>query len=148
MLEIVPTTLAEANAFVEQHHRHHMPVVGHIASLACTEGERVAGVAIIGRPVARGNQDGFTAEVTRLCTDGTQNACSMLYAASWRACRALGYRRLITYTLASEGGVSLRAAGWRIVGEVKGRSWHTPSRPRVVKNPAQLEMKTCWEVAA
>jgi hypothetical protein len=84
------------------------------------------GVAIVGRPVARGADDGWTAEVTRCCTDGARNACSMLYAAAWRAVRALGYRKLITYTLAAEGGGSLRAAGFKVVGEVAGRSWSCP----------------------
>lgn len=145
-LEIVPTTLADAQVFVERHHRHHGRVVGHICSLAVAKAEEVVGVAIVGRPVARGNQDGFTAEVTRCCTDGTRNACSMLYGAAWRAVRALGYRRLITYTLASESGASLRASGWRVVGEVRGRSWNTPSRPRVELNPAQDKLR--WEAPA
>lgn len=145
-LQITPITLSEAQAFVEQHHRHHGKPVGHICSLAVSKGDKVVGVAIIGRPVARGNQDGFTAEVTRCCTDGTRNACSKLYGAAWRAVRALGYRRLITYTLASESGASLRAAGWSTVAEVKGRSWHTPSRPRVDKHPLQQKLR--WEVHA
>ena len=92
-------------------------------------------------------QDGWTAEVTRLCAlEGHPNACSMLYAAAWRACRALGYRRLITYTLASEHGGSVRAAGWREVGAAGGGSWSKPSRPRVDKAP--LEQKTLWERTA
>lgn len=104
------------------------------------------GVAIVGRPVARGADDGWTAEVTRCCTDGARNACSMLYAAAWRAVRALGYRKLITYTLAAEGGGSLRAAGFRVVGEVAGRSWSCPSRPRVDTVPHQDKLR--WELAA
>ena len=91
------------------------------------------GAAIIGRPVARHLDDGWTAEVVRLVTDSTPHVASMLYAASWRATRAMGYRKLITYTLASEPGASLRGAGWRVVGEVRGRSWDTPTRPRVDK---------------
>src|SRR5690242_9566683 len=114
-LSLVPITLTDAHEFVRQHHRHHRPVVG---------------VAVVGRPVARGLQDGYTAEVTRLATDGCRNACSMLYGAAWRAARALGYRRLVTYILASEPGTSLRAAGWKCLGEVKGRSWDCASRPR------------------
>lgn len=145
-LEVVPTTLKEAQLFVERHHRHHGRVAGHICSLAVAKAGEIVGVAIVGRPVARGNQDGWTAEVTRCCTDGTRNACSKLYAAAWRTVRALGYRKLITYTLASEGGSSLRAAGWRVVAEVKGRSWDTPSRPRVDKHPLQDKLR--WEVAA
>lgn len=86
--------------------------------------------------------DGWTLEVNRCCTDGTPNACSMLYAACWRATRALGYRRLITYTLTSEPGTSLKAAGWKVIGQTKGRSWDTPSRPRVTVNPQD---RTLWE---
>lgn len=83
MLELIPMTLREANAFVEQHHRHHKPVVGHKFSIGVSDGEKVVGVAIVGRPVGRFLDDGWTLEVTRLCTDGTHNACSMLYAAAW-----------------------------------------------------------------
>ena len=145
-LILTPVTLAEANAFVSAHHRHHKPATGHIASLAVSDGQRVVGVAIVGRPVARALQDGWTAEVTRLCTDGTRNACSMLYAAAWRAARALGYRRLVTYTLPEEGGASLRAAGWRCIGAAGGGSWNTPSRPRVDTHPLQRKLR--WEAAA
>lgn len=107
MLELIPMTLREANAFVEQHHRHHKPVVGHKFSIGVSDGEKVVGVAIVGRPVGRFLDDGWTLEVTRLCTDGTHNACSMLYAAAWRAARAMGYRRVVTYILESETGASL-----------------------------------------
>lgn len=85
MLEIVPMTLREANAFVEQNHRHHGPVAGHKFSIGLSDGEQIVGVAIIGRPVSRHLDDGWTLEVNRLCTDGSRNACSMLYAAAWRA---------------------------------------------------------------
>jgi hypothetical protein len=113
--------LAEANAFVAAHHRHHKPVVGHLFSLGATDGERVIGVVIVGRPVSRFRDDGETAEVTRLCTDGTKNACSFLYGAAARAALALGYRCIGTYILASEPGTSLTAAGWRMVGPLQGR---------------------------
>lgn len=145
-LTVVPITLAEANAYVAAHHRHHGAVVGAKFSVAVAEEDgEVRGVAIVGRPVSRALDDGWTVEVTRCCTDGARNACSMLYAASWRAARALGYRRLQTYTLASEPGASLRAAGWKVVGEVKGRSWDTPSRPRIDLHPTQNKLR--WEVA-
>lgn len=98
-LNLCPISLAEANAFVAQHHRHHRPVTGHKYSIACIDGEKIVGVAIVGRPVSRYLDDGWTLEVTRLCTDGTKNACSMLYAAAWRAARAMGYKRLVTYIL-------------------------------------------------
>jgi hypothetical protein len=129
--------LAEANAFVAQHHRHHQPVVGHLFSLGAILDDKIVGVAIVGRPVARMRDDGLTAEVTRLCTDGTRNACSFLYGAAARAAFALGFKKIGTYILASENGATLKAAGWRLMGEVKGRSWTTPSRPRVDKHPTQ-----------
>lgn len=145
-LDLVPLTLREANAFVERHHRHHGPARGCIAVLGAARDGEIVGVSIVSRPVARELQDGFTAEVVRLCTDGTRNACSFLYGASWRATRALGYRRLVTYTAKEEGGASLRAAGWRVVGEVAARSWSCPSRPRVDLHPLQERWR--WEAAA
>ena len=142
-LTLLPMPLDEANAFVAQHHRHHRPVVGHKFSIGAAQEDAVVGVAIIGRPTARRSDDGLTLEVTRLCTDGTQNACSFLYAAAWRATKALGFQRLITFTLPAEGGASLRAAGWLIAGETPGRSWSVPSRPRVDKHPLQSRLR--WE---
>jgi hypothetical protein len=143
MLEIVPMTLAEANAFVQKNHRHHKPVVGHKYSLGCAAEDNIVGVAIVGRPVSRYLDDGWTLEVTRLCTDGTKNACSMLYAAAWRAARAMGYKRLITYILITEPGTSLKAAGWKCIGEAGGLRWTGKRRPTVDLYPAQ--MKLCFE---
>lgn len=144
-LRAVPIFRDEAFAFVSQHHRHHGRPVGCIFSIAAAEGDDVVGVVVVGRPVARGLQDGFTAEVIRCCTIGARNACSFLYAAAWRAARAMGYRRLVTYTLPEEGGASLRAAGWRLIGEAGGGSWSCKSRPRVDKHPTQSKLR--WEVA-
>ncbi len=138
--------LDEANAFVAQHHRHHAPVVGHLFSIGAALDDRIVGVAIVGRPVSRHRDDGVTAEVTRLCTDGTRNACSFLYGAAARAAFALGFKRIGTYILAAEPGTSLTAAGWRQIGEVRGRSWTTPSRPRVDRHP--LQDKLLFEVTA
>lgn len=136
--------LGEANAFVRAHHRHHKPVIGHLFSIGAATSDsldggarKIVGVAIVGRPVARGRDDGVTAEITRLATDGTHNACSFLYGASARAAFALGFKRIGTYILASEPGTSLSAAGWRQIAEVRGRSWSCPSRPRVDKHPTQ-----------
>lgn len=147
-LEVVPISLEEANAFVEAHHRHHKPVVGHKFSIAVAEGEKVHGVAIIGRPVARGSDDGWTLEVNRCCTDGAKNACSMLYGAAWRAAAALGYRRLITYTMPQEGGASLRAVGWRLLGQRGGGNWNTPARPRIDTDATLRGQKLLWEQTA
>jgi hypothetical protein len=142
-LALQPISFAEACEFVKRHHRHHIPPIGHKFCVAVNNGEQIVGVAIVGRPVARMSDNGWALEVTRCCTDGTPNACSALYAACWRAAKALGYRRLITYTLPSEGGASLRAAGWRIVGESPGGSWSCQSRPRIDKHPTLP--KLCWE---
>lgn len=139
-MNLTPISLAEANQFVADHHRHHKPVVGHKFCLAVEKDEEVVGVAIVGRPVARGLDDGYTLEVNRCCTTGAKNACSMLYGASWRAAKALGYRRLITYVLDSETGTSLKASNWKLVHEVRGRSWDTPSRPRVDTHPLQNKL--------
>lgn len=143
-LSLVPMELTDANAYVARNHRHSNPVVGHRFSLGAAFGDELVGVAIVGRPVARGLQDGWTVEALRVCSTGTPNVCSFLYGASWRAARALGYRKLITYTLASESGSSLRAAGLRIVGEVKAREWDTPSRPR---DPGDPQERLRWEAA-
>lgn len=142
-LHLQPITFAEAAAFVEQHHRHHIPPVSWKFGVAVNDGTKVRGVIIIGRPVARHLDDGLTLEVTRCCTDGAKNAASMLYGAAWRAAKALGYRKLITYTMQSEPGTSLHAAGWKPVAESPGRSWDTPGRPRVDKHPLQPRIR--WE---
>jgi hypothetical protein len=144
-LATVPISLAEANEFVRQHHRHHKPVVGHKFSIGAALGDQIVGVAIVGRPVSRHRDDGLSLEVTRLCTDGTANACSFLYGAAWRAARALGFKRIGTYTTPEEGGASLRASGWKLIAETPGRSWSVPSRPRVDTHP--LGQKSLWEIA-
>jgi hypothetical protein len=142
-IRLTSMTLAEANAFVGEHHRHHKPVVGHKFSLGASDGVNIVGVVIVGRPVSRHRDDGETMEVTRLCTDGTRNACSFLYGAAAKAVFALGYNRLGTYTLPDEGGASLRGAGWKLIGERGGGSWSVPSRPRVDTHP--LQTKLLWE---
>ena len=108
MLTLRPVSLSEANSFVAEHHRHHKPVRGHKFSLGCMVDGQLVGVAIVGRPVSRYLDDGLTLEVNRLCTDGTQNACSFLYGAAARAARTMGYQKIITYILDTENGVSLR----------------------------------------
>ena len=145
-LRIQPITFPEASAFVAKHHRHHKPPVGHKFSIAVSDGAEVRGVIMVGRPVSRHLDDGMTLEVNRCCTDGARNAPSALYGAAWRAAKALGYSRLITYTLAEEGGASLRGAGWQVINEkAGGGSWDTPNagRPRVDMHPTQA--KLLWE---
>ena len=140
-LDICPVTLKEANAFVEQYHRHHKPVAGHKFSIGCTDGVKIVGVAIVGRPVSRYLDDGWTLEVNRLCTDGTRNACSILYSAAWRAARAMGYKKLVTYILDTENGASLRASGWKCVGQAGGERWTGKRRPTVDLYPAQMKLR-------
>lgn len=140
----VPVDLVEANAFVRKHHRHHAPVVGHKFSIGAALGDEIVGIVIVGRPVSRHRDNGLTLEVTRLCTDGTRNACSFLYGAASRAAFALGYKRLGTYILKSEDGASLRASNWRLVGETGGGSWSRGTRPRVDTHP--LEPKFLFEI--
>ena len=146
-LELQPITLREANRFVERHHRHHGPARGCLFCVAVNDGDQVVGVAIVGRPVSRVLQaSGYVAEVTRVCTlPGYRNACSKLYGACRRAAFAIGWRRLITYTLDSESGASLRGAGWKCLGTAGGGSWDRPSRPRVDTHPTG--QKLLWEAA-
>lgn len=141
MLTLTPVSLAEANAFVAQHHRHHRPVTGHKFSIGCTADGRLVGVAIVGRPVSRYLDNGLTLEVNRLCTDGTKNACSMLYAAAWWAARAMGYQKIITYTLDTESGASLRAAGWTCAGLAGGKRWTGSRRPAADLYLAQMKYR-------
>lgn len=139
---MVPMELEDANTFVGRFHRHSKPVTGHRFSIGADKDGKLVGVAIVGRPVARMRQDGMTVEVLRLCTDGTRNACSFLYGAAWRAARALGWSRIGTYIRADEDGTSLKAAGWRIVHEVRGAQWSRPSRPR---EECEVIGKELWE---
>lgn len=133
MLKIRPTSLREANAFVEQHHRHNKSCAGNRFSIACYDGERLCGVAICGNPVARKLDDGLTLEIRRVCTDGTRNACSILYGACVRTAKAMGFAKVITYTLQSECGASLRASNFTVADDdCGGVSWNMPSRPREV----------------
>lgn len=146
-LTIVPLTRAEAQEFVRRHHRHHKPSVGDVFCIGVAdESGDIRGVAQVGRPVARMLCDGWTLEVTRVATDGCPNACSALYGAAWRAARALGWRRLVTYTLPEEGGASLRAVGWREIGTAGGGSWSRSERPRVDLHPMQEKLR--WEAPA
>lgn len=144
-MRLCPVTFAEACDFVSVHHRHHLPPVGHKFSIGAADGDRLVGVIMVGRPVARHYDDGNTLEVNRSAVDGTPHANSMLYGAAWRAAKALGYTRLITYTQAGESGASLRAAGWVVVAQrAVHNGWNRPNRPRIDKFDNQIE-RTLWE---
>lgn len=141
-LVVRPITLRAANAFVEQHHRHHKPARGCVFCVSTWTGEQLVGVAIVGRPLARMLQDGLTCEVLRVCTDGTPNACSKLYSTVAKAARSMGYERIVTYTLPSEGGASLRASGWTCEEFLAGGgSWSREGRERESTN---TEKKQRW----
>lgn len=142
-MNLVPVTFKEAADFITKVHRHHVKPVGWKFGIGLKDGKQLVGVAVVSRPVARMSDDGETAEVTRLCTDGSKNACSMLYGACWRAAKAMGYKRIITCTLPEEGSASLRASGWTLIGEAGGGSWSRPSRGRKDKHPLQKKLK--WE---
>ena len=130
--------LAEANAFVIEHHRHHDAATGHKWSLGAFHLGNLVGVAIVGRPTGRYLDNGKTLEVTRLCTDGTRNACSFLYAAAARRARREGYTKIITFILQSESGTSLKAAGWHQEAAKCGKpTWNTQ---RYAERPKQMTM--------
>lgn len=141
-LALRPIGLRAANDYVATTHRHSKPVRGQKFATSVVNGQ-LCGVAIAGRPVARGLDDGTTIEILRVCTDGTRNACSMLYGACCRAAAGMGYSLAVTYTLKSEGGASLRAAGFRPVAEVQDRQWDCASRPREQRD--LIGDKVRWE---
>lgn len=144
-LHLQPITYSEAAHFIDRHHSHNVPSRGQKFSIAVNDGSKVVGVAMAGRPIARHLDDGYTCEVTRVCImGGYKNACSMLYAACWRAARAMGYRRAISYTRQDENGTGLIAAGYKVIGAVKAQSWHRSNRPRVDKSA--ITQRSLWEV--
>lgn len=130
-LFVRPCTIDQANDHIAKLHRHHKRVQGHRFSLACFDSAGVLhGVATVGRPVSASTEAYHVAEVTRLCTDGSKNACSILYAAVARACEAMGYDKVQTFILPHENGASLRASGWQMEGLSSGNSWTTSKRSR------------------
>lgn len=145
-LEVVPMTITSAKEYVRVTHRHHKAPQGALFAIGLSDGDGIVGCVMVGRPVARMLQDGRTCEVIRLATDGTRNACSMLYRAAWRAARAMGYKRLVTYTLPEEGGASLRATGFTLIGAAGGGKWSRPSRERLDDHPTQQKLR--WELVA
>ena len=142
-LSLMPISLRIANDFVEQLHRHHHPTAGHKFSIGAEKDGKLVGVIICGRPVSRFLDDGYTLEINRVCTDGTKNACSLLYGAAVRAAKALGYHKVITYTLQSEPGTSLKASGFTCEGEAGGLVWTGQRHPKQ-ENLYPMEMKNRW----
>ncbi len=137
----MPITLKAANQFVAKYHRHHKPSVGHKFSIGLNSNDELIGVAIMGRPVARGSDNGFTIEVARLCTNGQKNACSMLYQAAARASKELGFNKIQTYILQSESGVSLKASGWKLEDLTAGGEWKHTHGKRNNHHPIQPKQR-------
>lgn len=130
-MEAVPVELKDANAFVDQLHRHHAPVVRDKFRVGCAVDGVLVGVVQVGRPLARNLCDGKTLEVLRLCSNGKYNVCSFLYSRAARIAKEMGYKKIITYILESEDGTSLKASGWHLEADnIGGGSWSRPSRPR------------------
>lgn len=147
-LELRPITLRRANEFVAALHRHHRPVAGCLFCQSVWTEDTLHGVAIVGRPTARMADDGLTCEVTRVCTDGARNACSMLYGACARIARSMGFHRIQTYTLPEEGGASLRAAGWTLESEFAGGgTWSRVGRERTDVHPTQQKARWARQLA-
>jgi hypothetical protein len=145
-IRLRPSTRKETFEFIDTTHRHHRPPSGYrFAIKAVDELEAIRGVVVVGRPVSRNVDQWNTAEVTRLCTDGTQNLCSKLYGAAARTCREMGFDKVITYILESESGISLKASGWTMEETTAGGSWDSPSRPRVDKHPTCKKVR--WSKA-
>jgi hypothetical protein len=135
LLTVVPMTIARAKTVCARWHRHNKAPQSGLFAVGANSGDELVGIAIVGRPSARALQDGVTCEITRVATNGCRNACSLLYGACCRAARALGYKRIVTYTLQSESGVSLRASGFQEDARLDARpTWSTQSRPRVQTN--------------
>lgn len=148
MLEAVPITLTDANEFVKSFHRHNKPTVGGKFAIGAATGDELVGVVIVGRPIARLNDNGFTAEVLRTCTkpESPKNTNSFLYGCAWRAWRAMGGKKIITYTLKTESGASLRGAGWKVIGEVKpSGNWGSERLGRIRQwQPIFGQQKLVW----
>jgi len=140
-MKIVPVTFKYAKEFVCNYHRHNPNVVGCKFAIGCIDENVMVGVAICGRPVSRYLDDGKTLEINRVCTNGTANACSMLYGACCRIAKEMGYERVITYTLQSETGASVKASNFICDGEAGGTHW-TGKRDKGQNIPH--EMKVRW----
>jgi hypothetical protein len=155
-LTLQPITMQDAKAVVGRWHRHNKPPLSGLFAIAASADEQVVGIVIAGRPNARALQDGFTCELTRNCTNQHRNACSFLYGAARRAAVAMGYRRVYTYTLKSESGSSLRAAGFVVDAVLEPRAtWNCASRPRtqtdlfgVEQRPAEAKVRWVWPASA
>ena len=145
-IRIVPVTKQEAQDYVEIYHRHLGKSIRSVFEIGIADDDdKIRGVVIVGYPVARAHDNGWTLEVNRCCTDGVKNGNSMLYSAAWRVTRNLGYTKLITYTHKSESGASLRGSGWKVIAETKGKTWNSKKRPRIDTTSVDVD-KYRWEI--
>lgn len=143
MLTIKPIHLKEANKYIEQYHRHNIATAGGKFAVSCYDNDMLVGVAICGRPVSRKLDNGTTLEIYRNCTNGTHNACSKLYGACIRIAKNMGYKKIITYTLESENGASLKASNFTFAGKCGGKQWSGKRKRDYYVAPP--EMKNRWE---
>jgi hypothetical protein len=151
-LELAPIDRLVAQDFIRRHHRHNRPPAGDKFRFGCFNGDELIAVTMAGRPVSRQLQarEPGTIEINRVCAvDGelAWNACSMLYGAAARKARQLGYTKAITYTLESEDGTSLRAAGFTPEAVTKGGSWNRPSRARTDTAPTVRKVRWSRQLA-
>lgn len=145
MLTIVPISIKEANGYVDRWHRHNKPI--RVARWACACVDHLGtihGVAIFGTPSCTNLMDGLTGEILRVATDGTRNSCSILYGACRKAAFALGYTRVVTYTLHSESQASLKAVGFKLVDDNAGGSPWTNRKGRKAQAVSMIR-KNRWE---
>lgn len=141
-MKIIPITYRQAKEYVNSNHRHHIASQGCKFCIGLQNGAELVGVAMCGRPVSRKLDDGFTLEITRVCTDGTPNACSMLYGACVRVGKHMGYKKIITYILKSEDGASVKAANFKYDGIAGGTHW-TGARNKGQEIPNEMKKKVC-----
>ena len=153
MISLAPITMKGANVVVSAWHSHHKPVRGCVFCIGAWDSGSLAGVVIVGRPVARALQDGRTFEVTRLCTNGHRNAASRLLGAAWRAARAMGVTRMVSYTRSDELGTCYRAAGWTPAASVRPEAWDHGNKsdrwlPGLYAPTTELVARVRWEIAS
>ena len=141
-MEIRPITFKQSCEFINKNHRHHRATVGCKFCVGLYEKNELIGCAVCGRPVSRFYDDGLTCEINRVCVlDGHKNACSMLYGACCRIAKNMGYKKIITYTLKSESGISLKASNFVNEGIAGGEHW---TLYVYLLQPIPHELKNRW----
>lgn len=146
-MEVTPVTLKDALNFVRKNHRHCTAPQGHKYSIGIKASDTLIGVVIASTPKARALDDGRTLELNRICCDPAyRNAVSMVCGAAIRAARAMGYYRIVTYTLPQESGSSMRAIGFQQDGITSARptGWNCRSRPRSLPEKYPNTEKIRW----